>query len=246
MRGAPRAVKSGGNDSDDARPWTFMVKRLIRLMSRGTMYGVLPLLGALSMLGACNRRDAPRAKPDLPAPGAHAVTIRQPARLGRVRLGAPPRAPGAAQSSGGLPVKCETCHALRPPAPLPESMLELDQFHQGLELQHGSLRCAACHTEKDSTTLHLADGRKLRAGQAMELCRQCHGPQYRDYEHGAHGGMTGYWDLTRGPRVKNHCVDCHDPHAPQIRQVIPAPPPRDRFFGQRAHAPAAHNEGIKH
>jgi hypothetical protein len=109
---------------------------------------------------------------------------------------------------------------------------ELDQFHQGLALQHGTLRCAACHTEGAPTRLHLADGRNLERSQAMELCRQCHGPQYRDYEHGAHGGMAGHWDLSRGPRTRNHCIDCHDPHAPQIREVIPAPPPRDRFFGE--------------
>ena len=219
-----------------------------RLAGTATMCGLLPLVTALSILGGCNRRDAPRAKPELPAQPAHAVTIHQPARLGRVRLGTPPATTQAAAQggNGGALVRCETCHALRPGVTLPESMLELDQFHQGLELQHGALRCAACHTDKASTTLHLADGRPLRPGQALELCRQCHGPQYRDYEHGAHGGMTGHWDLTRGPRLRNHCVDCHDPHAPQIRQVIPAAPPRDRFFGERAVAPAALHEGAGH
>jgi hypothetical protein len=123
-------------------------------------------------------------------------------------------------------------------------MRELDQFHQGLELEHGILRCGACHSERAPTRLHLADGRQLERSQAMELCRQCHGPQYRDYEHGAHGGMVGHWDLSRGPRTRNHCIDCHDPHAPQIREVIPAPPPRDRFFGGPASAAAAARGGV--
>lgn len=218
------------------------------------MYGALPL--ALWAVSGCNRADARRPQPEPAALVSPAVTIHQPARLGHVRLGEPSQAPaGQSPSAGGAWVKCETCHALRPASVLPASMLELDQFHQGLELEHGDLRCGACHTEGASTTLHLADGRKLPAGAAMQLCAQCHGPQYRDYQHGAHGGMTGHWDLSRGARTRNHCVDCHDPHAPQIRKVIPAPPPRDRFFGQRvaggaepraAGAPHPANSGEEH
>jgi hypothetical protein len=63
----------------------------------------------------------------------------------------------------------------------------------------------------------------------MDLCGQCHGPQARDYAHGAHGGMTGYWDLSRGPRERNNCIDCHDPHAPAFPKVRPVFAPKDRF-----------------
>lgn len=210
-----------------------MAELPIRMEGIAPMYGVLLL--ALWAVSGCNRADASRPKPEPPAVVSHAVTIHQPRRLSHVRIGGPPQAPGVSQSTAsGAWVKCETCHALRPASTLPASMLELDQFHQGLELEHGDLRCGACHTEGAPTTLHLADGRKLPPGGAMQLCAQCHGPQYRDYEHGAHGGMTGHWDLSRGERTRNHCIDCHDPHAPQIRSIIPAPPPRDRFFGQRA------------
>ncbi len=64
--------------------------------------------------------------------------------------------------------------------------------------------------------------------EALELCSQCHGPQRTSYDHNAHGGLNGYWDLSRGPRIKNHCVDCHDPHLPAIQQVVPVLPPIDR------------------
>ena len=67
----------------------------------------------------------------------------------------------------------------------------------------------------------------------MRLCAQCHGPQFRDYGKGAHGGMEGHWDLSRGGRTRNHCVDCHDPHVPAIRQVQPAGRARDRRPLQR-------------
>jgi hypothetical protein len=197
---------------------------------------------------ACNRADVPKPRLESVVQHSYEVTIHQPARLGRVKLGALPSTPAAgavSQPASAEPaprntaVRCETCHALRPPVALPASMRELDQFHQGLELQHGALSCASCHTQGASITLHLADGRKLPPGGAMDLCRQCHGTQYRDYGHGAHGGMSGYWDLSRGARVRNHCIDCHDPHAPQIRQVLPAAPPRDRFFGGQATASSA-------
>lgn len=96
-------------------------------------------------------------------------------------------------------------------------------------LSHGELTCAACHDATDRAALHLADGRTIALLDAMTLCAQCHGPQKRDYDHGAHGGMRGHWDLARGPRERNHCVACHEPHAPAFGRFSPAPGPRDRF-----------------
>ena len=60
------------------------------------------------------------------------------------------------------------------------------------------------------------------------------GPQRRDYDHGAHGGMQGYWDLRRGPRTRNHCVECHDVHSPAFGAFRPMPAPRDRFTHREA------------
>jgi nitrate reductase cytochrome c-type subunit len=66
------------------------------------------------------------------------------------------------------------------------------------------------------------------------LCAQCHGPQARDFQHGAHGGMTGYWDLSKGPRRRNSCIDCHDPHAPKYPAVMPVFPPAESGLKSRA------------
>jgi hypothetical protein len=109
-------------------------------------------------------------------------------------------------------------------------MSDLREFHLGLEFQHGSLSCRACHAEGQPPQLNLADGTTLPMQDALRLCAQCHGTQFTNYRHGAHGGMNGYWDTRRGERLKNHCVDCHDPHTPAIEPVLPKPPPRDRFF----------------
>ncbi len=110
----------------------------------------------------------------------------------------------------------------------------LTTFHQHMVFKHGNSTCTSCHVQGQHDRIHLANGSVLPMTEALTLCAQCHGPQYRDYQHGSHGGMNGYWDRKRGPRTRNHCVDCHDPHAPQLPSVMPAAPPRDRFLSAGA------------
>jgi hypothetical protein len=129
---------------------------------------------------------------------------------------------------------CTTCHGDEDPSPLPETTAGLRGPHAGLSAQHGGLRCASCHDASRRDRLHLADDRSIALIDAMQLCAQCHGPQKRDYAHGAHGGMRGHWDLSRGPRERNHCVACHDPHAPAFGKFMPMPGPRDRFTSMEA------------
>jgi nitrate/TMAO reductase-like tetraheme cytochrome c subunit len=131
-------------------------------------------------------------------------------------------------------VRCATCHAVNDPNESIHSGAELKTFHQGLKYQHGNLTCVSCHHRDDYDSLRGADNRRIPYANVMELCSQCHGPQARDYAHGAHGGMTGHWDLSKGPRLRNNCIDCHDPHHPAYPKVQPVFPPKDRF------TPAAH------
>lgn len=129
-----------------------------------------------------------------------------------------------------ISVACNTCHATRPPNAELRVGGNLAIFHQGLKGNHGNLTCVSCHDSNEGyQTLRLADGKSLPFTEVMQLCAQCHGPQFRDYSHGAHGGMTGYWDLTQGPRQRNNCIDCHDPHSPKYPTVRPARGPQDRF-----------------
>jgi len=134
------------------------------------------------------------------------------------------------QSGREIPIACSTCHGmdgLVAGPPRPEDTP--GGPHAGLEAAHGDRPCTACHDTTDASLLHLADGTTIPMTEAMQLCAQCHGTQYRDFQHGTHGGMRGYWDSSRGPRLRNHCVDCHDPHRPAFPAVTPMPPPRDRF-----------------
>lgn len=121
---------------------------------------------------------------------------------------------------------CATCHDTREPQTLITSAADLDEFHQGLRYAHGSLSCLSCHNADDYNTLKRADGSAVPFSASMNLCAQCHGPQFRDYQNGSHGGMTGHWDLTRGGRTRNSCIDCHDAHHPAYPMVMPVFPPR--------------------
>ncbi len=133
-------------------------------------------------------------------------------------------------------IACQTCHqpgstnalAARPGAP--------KDLHRDISLSHGDLSCQSCHQAANPGQLHGSDGRSFRLEDSMAHCSQCHGPQRRNYNHGAHGGMRGYWDLSRGARERNDCISCHPPHQPKYPQVTPMPGPKDRFARPRQHS----------
>ena len=126
-------------------------------------------------------------------------------------------------------IRCNTCHRLIPAKD--DSGKAPKDFHKGLKLAHGEeMTCRTCHMPPAFETFRLSNGKALPYAQVMKLCGQCHSGQLADYHKGIHGGMAGHWDLNKGPRDRNHCVDCHDPHRPAIPQVRPAPRPRYRFL----------------
>ena len=184
----------------------------------------------LYVAAGCAEHDAAPRQREQSAPGAtkYAVSIVTPDVLRGLPIGDP--------DLSGRPTvtPCSTCHGEEDKSALPEDAGSLAGPHTGLSVAHGTLRCAACHEPTRRDLLRLADGRSVPVAFAMELCAQCHGPQKRDFDHGAHGGMRGFWDLTRGPRERNHCVSCHDPHAPNFGKFAPVPGPRDRSVSAKA------------
>ncbi|WP_425398690.1 cytochrome c3 family protein [Aeoliella sp.] len=154
-----------------------------------------------------------------------------PAKFATTIVGASeaPGIPTGEVDALGNPVlaNCTTCHATREPNLAMNDGSQLVEFHKGLTTQHGSLQCVACHNPNDYSQLRLASGEGVEFTDSIRLCAQCHGPQYRDYLNGAHGGMTGHWDLSQGPRTRNHCTVCHDAHAPKYQPVLPVFRPRD-------------------
>ncbi len=167
----------------------------------------------------------------------HPVIIRKPSGPPRIELA------GTDPQGRSGSVACSTCHDGRAPNPQNVSAATLDEFHQGMTFDHGSITCYACHNPDDADTLRLADGTSVAYPDVMTLCSQCHGPQATAYAHGAHGGMTGSWDLSHGPQMKNNCIDCHDPHAPSYPKMIVQFKPIDRF---NAPADVAHEGEVSH
>ena len=150
---------------------------------------------------------------------------------------ATPRLDTGLKDAAGHPITaaCSTCHSTTTPNTARTSAQDLVQAHRGLQYQHGNLTCLSCHNVLNYDTLHLADGRPVAFPDVMTLCGQCHGTAMRDYNRGSHGGMTGHWDLTKGGRVRNNCVNCHDPHSPKFPLVQPVLPPRDRISVPKQH-----------
>lgn len=195
---------------------------------RSTSLFLVATWAALLTGAGCDRPDD-LATPTVPGPEGetplHDVTVHQPAPLRGIHTGL--------TDHRGRPVTtpCMTCHDLRDEHDVPatDSVEGLENVHADLQYRHGALACRACHDPERADRLRLADGSTWEMAEAQRLCAQCHGPQFRDWEAGSHGGLRGYWDRRRGPATKNHCVDCHDPHDPRFPQYIPAPPPQDRF-----------------
>ncbi len=203
----------------------------------------LTVVGGAAVLWTVPAGAVPAAKAATPSSDAvvadaplHPVIIKQPA-------GAPKVATGLTNfRREPVMASCSSCHATTTPKINTRHTEDLKQFHQGLKYMHGELTCLSCHNADNYDTLRLADGRALEFTDSMTLCSQCHGPQRRDYDRGLHGGMTGYWDLKRGGRERNTCINCHDPHAPAFPLVMPVLPPRDRISVPKP----AHTEAAPH
>lgn len=202
------------------------------------MKSVMPLFFSLWSLLGCNSdfTDPTRefAEPRSLKLTAYPTTIHQSPGLGFIQSGK------YNEQGEPISVPCSTCHNPGHGDPWVKRRDAPEKFHSDIELNHANLSCNACHLSTNGSKLHLADGHILELRETMTLCAQCHGVQFRDYKHGSHGGMTGYWDRRRGPRSRNHCVDCHAPHDPAYKSVSPVHPPKDRHLDQTSHQEGNH------
>ncbi len=187
-------------------------------------------IAAVCLMLGCQRSESSGGQSPLVVAAESAAAKRHPVVIRKPPV--PQGVPTATLDPHGKPVslQCSACHRVRAANATTAQSTDLDEFHQGLKFAHGQLTCISCHDANDNySSLRLADGRSLPFTDSMRLCAQCHGTQFRDYQHGSHGGMTGHWDLTRGGRERNHCLHCHDAHAPKYPTFTPVAAPRDRF-----------------
>lgn len=196
--------------------------RLGRWVFFGVIPGIALVVGAAVLMPLLGRGEAGRKGVATVAENGevHPVVIREPRGDSMIDSGK--------KDANGRPVmvSCATCHDTRVPDAKANDGAKLDEFHVGLRYKHGALACLSCHNAGDYNSLKLASGERLEFKDSIRLCAQCHGPQYRDYQNGSHGGMNGHWDLKTGPRERNHCTNCHDAHQPRYPLVLPVFPPK--------------------
>ncbi|HVZ63352.1 MAG TPA: hypothetical protein VG936_02100 [Lacunisphaera sp.] len=142
---------------------------------------------------------------------------------------------------------CYACHEKGKPPPLrfdANHILIVPDEHKDIVMGHGTHNrnnlCYNCHNESNLETFQVRDGREIKFADSTQLCGSCHGPNYRDWEAGAHGRINGYWNTALGPARRLDCANCHNPHAPHIPTRVPAPPPHPlRVPLTEAHHPAS-------
>ncbi len=127
---------------------------------------------------------------------------------------------------------CYGCHEKNQPPTIrydANQKIIVPPEHSDVVMAHGSHDrnnlCFNCHNEQNLLTLQVRNGREVKFDDIPSLCGSCHGPTYRDWEAGAHGRTSGYWDRSRGGITRLSCANCHNPHAPRIPTRAPAPGP---------------------
>jgi hypothetical protein len=127
---------------------------------------------------------------------------------------------------------CYTCHEKGKPPPLrfdANQNIIIPKEHANIVMGHGrhnrNNNCFNCHNESNLEQFQTRDGRELKLSESTPLCGSCHGPTYRDWEAGAHGRISGYWDRELGAFTRKDCVQCHNPHLPAFPPRKPAPGP---------------------
>jgi formate-dependent nitrite reductase cytochrome c552 subunit len=127
---------------------------------------------------------------------------------------------------------CYVCHEKNKPPVLrydAKQNLIIPPEHSDIVMGHGehgrNNNCFNCHNETNLEQLQTRDGRVVKFQDSPQLCGSCHGPTFEDWEAGAHGRISGYWDRKLGPFKRQDCVDCHNPHLPKFPGRKPAPGP---------------------
>lgn len=136
---------------------------------------------------------------------------------------------------------CSECHRLF--APAPEKVDRIAIQHDHIKMNHGmNTRCLNCHDGADRDKLVLHNGTLVEFGEASRLCSNCHGTVYRDWERGMHGKTMGSWDASSGQQERLRCNECHDPHAPAYKPMVPLAGPTTLRMGDQSRPHTHHGK----
>ncbi len=117
---------------------------------------------------------------------------------------------------GAFTYRCSECHRT------PTGQTAGHEFtkHNDVILAHGiNTRCLNCHHPVNREAFVDDFGEEIPWQQPQLVCAKCHGPVYRDWQHGSHGRINGYWDRSQGEQVRLKCISCHDPHRPPFQPL---------------------------
>jgi len=115
---------------------------------------------------------------------------------------------------------CSECHS-KPVDQLHKSGLG-KKAHWDITINHAdtkTMSCLSCHNSQDMNNLKSITGDPIDFNKSYKLCSQCHNSQVKDWVGGAHGKNISGWKSTR---VSKLCVECHNPHQPQIAKRWPS------------------------
>ena len=115
---------------------------------------------------------------------------------------------------------CNECHN-KPVEQLHKEGLG-KKAHWDITINHAdtkTMSCLSCHNSQDMNNLKSITGDPIDFNKSYKLCSQCHNSQVKDWVGGAHGKNISGWKSTR---VSKLCVECHNPHAPQIAKRWPS------------------------
>lgn len=135
----------------------------------------------------------------------------------------------------GRPQNCNGCHQIfKSGSPAGATL----SYHQDIHLAHGlNNRCVNCHDPQDRERLTLRDGATVNFAETPQLCAQCHGTVYRDWQRGTHGKTLGSWVTHSEVQHRLSCNECHNPHSPKFEPLRPLPGPNTLRMGPQGDTP---------
>lgn len=137
--------------------------------------------------------------------------------------------------SGAFTYRCNDCHSIIPTSASGRTRVAIQ--HREIQLEHGiNTHCLNCHHPTNRNAFADSQGGEISWSEPQLLCAKCHGPVYRDWQHGSHGRINGYWDVELGEQTRRKCIECHDPHRPPFPALSPAPGPHTLRMGERREA----------
>jgi hypothetical protein len=115
---------------------------------------------------------------------------------------------------------CSECHSK------PVTQLHKDglgkKAHWDITINHAdtkTMACLSCHNSDNMNKLQSITGDPIDFNFSYQLCSQCHNKEVKDWVGGAHGKNISGW---KSERVSKLCVECHNPHQPQIAKRWPS------------------------